>query len=90
GTFATIVELGDGNTAARPSWDELVAILEHLGAVVVTRDEHGAFLRADRRLVFVRARGVVEDRELEDVLRGAGLSADRFAVLLANSRRLTA
>jgi hypothetical protein len=90
GTFANVLSLSDDVTVARPSGQEVIGILQHLGASVVTRDEHGVFLRANRRLIFVRNRAVVEDAELEDVLRAAELGADRFAVLLANSRRTAA
>ncbi|HEY3816345.1 MAG TPA: hypothetical protein VGL81_04195 [Polyangiaceae bacterium] len=81
---------GSPKGAPPPSWEELVELLRRLGAVIIARQEHGVFLRARRRLIFVRRRSVVEPAELLDVLRAAGLTVDRFAVLLENARRLSA
>ena len=77
----------DAMSAARPSAEELVDILECHGATVVARQEHGVLLRARRRLIFVRRRSVVDDSELLDALHACGMAVARFVDLLEERRR---
>jgi hypothetical protein len=77
----------DAISAARPSCEELVQILQHHGATIVARQAHGVLLRARRRLIFLRRRSVVDDFELLDALRAAGIAVSRFVDLLDERRR---
>ena len=80
----------DAMSAARPSSDELVQILECNGATILAHQEHGVLLRARRRLIFVRRRTVVDDSELLDALHASGIAVIRFVELLDERRRKSA
>lgn len=77
----------DAISASRPSCEELVQILQHHGATIVARQEHGVLLRARRRLIFLRRTSIVADSELLDALHAAGLAVSRFVDLLEGRRR---
>jgi hypothetical protein len=77
----------DAISASRPSCEELVQILQHLGATIVARQAHGVLLRARRRLIFLRRRSIVDDCELLDALHTAGIAVSRFVDLLDERRR---
>jgi hypothetical protein len=67
---------------ARVSSDDLIRLLELHGCQVIGSDEHGAFVRADHRLLFVRRVSFVEPKELRDALRAASIGPGRFDILL--------
>jgi hypothetical protein len=71
----------------RPSCEELVQVLLHDGATLLARQEHGVLLRARHRLIFVRRKSVVDDAELLDALRAAGIPVGRFVELIQERRR---
>jgi hypothetical protein len=77
----------DAISASRPSCEELVQILQHLGATIIARQEHGVLLRARRRLIFLRRRSIVDDFALLDALHAAGVGVSRFVDLLDERRR---
>jgi hypothetical protein len=62
----------------RASSDELVQILLQDGATLVGRHEHGVFLRARNRLIFVHRRSVLDHAELLDSLEAAGVAVGGF------------
>jgi hypothetical protein len=71
----------------RLSSEELVQVLLRGGARVLARQEHGVFLEARRRLIFLRRASVIDAAELEDALRAAAIGPGRFDALLADVRR---
>jgi hypothetical protein len=72
---------------SRPSWEELVYVLSRVGATVLASHEHGVLLGAQRHLIFVRRRSIVDDGELHDALRAVGLAVEPFVELLVDARR---
>jgi len=54
---------------------------------MVAKQDHGIFLKARRRLIFLRRASVVTRMELEDALRAAAIGPGRFDSLLAHVRR---
>lgn len=77
----------DAVSASRPSCEELVQILQHQGATILARQEHGVLLRARRHLIFLRRRSIVDDSALLDALHAAGIAVSCFVDLLHERRR---
>jgi hypothetical protein len=69
---------------AQISSDDLVRLLELNGGQVIGSDEHGAFVRVDHRLLFIRRVTVVDAKDLRDALRAAAIGPGRFDIFLAN------
>ncbi len=67
---------------ARISSDDLIRLLELNGGKVIGSDEHGAFVRVEHRLLFIRRVTVVEAKDLRDALRAAEIGPGRFDLLL--------
>lgn len=67
---------------AQISSDDLIHVLELDGGHVIGSDEHGAFLRVQHRLLFLRRATVVDPRDLRDALRSAEMGPGRFDILL--------
>jgi hypothetical protein len=82
----------EGRTAQSPealadiSSEDLVQILLDDGAQLISRDEHGGFVRVRNHLIFVRRARVVEPSELHDALRAAGMGLGRFDRLVVALR----
>jgi hypothetical protein len=66
--------------------DELTDVLLRLGGRLVAHEGHGDFLAIRHHLVFVRSATFVEQRELWDVLRAAGVTASELQDVLADAR----
>jgi hypothetical protein len=64
------------------SSDDLILLLQMDGAEVIGSDEHGGFVRAGRRLIFIQRAPAVDARDLRDALRAAGMGPGRFDSLL--------
>jgi hypothetical protein len=68
------------------SSDDLVRVLLAHGGQVIADDEHGAFVRICKRLIFIRRAVVVDGKGLRDALRAADVGAGRFDILLERIR----
>jgi hypothetical protein len=67
---------------ARLSSDDLIRLLELDGGQVIGSDEHGAFVRVQHRLLFIRRATIVDSKSLRDTLRSAEMGPGRFDILL--------
>jgi hypothetical protein len=67
---------------ARISSDDLIRLLELNGGQVIGADEHGAFVRVEHRLLFIRRVPVVDPKDLRDALRAAEIGPGRFDIFL--------
>jgi hypothetical protein len=67
---------------ARISSDDLLRLLELNGGEVIGSDEHGAFVRVEHRLLFIRRVTVVDSKDLRDALRAAAIGPGRFDIFL--------
>ncbi len=64
----------------------LVATLVASGARVLSRQGHGVLLKVRQRLVFVPATYSVPEATLDDALRAAGITPQRFLEIRASMR----